>query len=125
MNPVNKILLGIGAAVVFVIVVAFICLSLANAHLKTQLAEALANGTACHLVNDDFAVRAAEQNRAVAALQTESAAREKKAKAAVSAAQKAADGYLRAAEKIRATKKTGDACVAAMRALNDYAEAGR
>ena len=120
MNPLNKILLGAGVAVVVTIIATFVWLSLANAHLRAQLAEAVANGTACHFANNDFAARITEQNRAVATLQSESSAREKSAQVAMRAAEKTAQGYLLAAVKIRKTTVRGDNCRAAEDIVNAY-----
>ena len=120
MNLLNKILLGAGFFAAAAIVGAFVWLSLANAHLKIQLAEAVANGTACQFANNDFVARVAEQNRAVVVLQAKSAAREKSAQEEMHAAQKTAQGYLVAAEKIRKMKVRGDKCRAAEDIVNAY-----
>jgi hypothetical protein len=125
MNPVNKILFGLGAAVVLIITVAFVWLSLANAYLKTELAESQANDTACHLANDEFAAKAAAQNRAVAQLRDESLAHEKRAQEAVREAQKSAQVFLKAADKLRKTNMHGDACKTSEALLDDYIGGGK
>ncbi len=120
MNPVNKILLGIGAVVALVIAGVIIWLTLANAHLKTQLAQSQGEATACHMANAEFAAKAAEQNRAVAALAAESAAREKNAKDAAQTAQKTAQGFLADANRLSAKQSSGDDCKAADGLFNGY-----
>jgi len=120
MNPVNKILLGVGAALAALIAVAFMWLSLANAHLKTALAQAQANGTACHLANDAFTATVARQNKAVEQMKDENAVREKRAQAAAYEAQKAVRAYSLAAEKLRKIKPRGDACRSTEAIMNLY-----
>jgi hypothetical protein len=120
MNLVNKILLGVGAALALVIVITFIWLSLANAHLKAQLAETQANSTACHLANGEFIAKVAQQNKAVEQLRIAGAAQTKRAQEAVIFAQKIARIYLRAAEKLRKAKPHGDACQATDTIINTY-----
>jgi hypothetical protein len=120
MNPINKILSGVGAAIILIIAVTFIWLSLANAHLKTMLAEAQANGTACHIANDDFAAKIAQQNKAVEQLKADSAVREKRAIAAADAVQKRARKYFIAADRLRKARPKGNDCQAADAVLNAY-----
>ncbi len=120
MNPLNKILLGIGAFVALVIIVAFVWLSLANAHLKTQLAQSQSLGTACIIANRDFASKTTQQNKAVVALQKAGLAREKKAQRAAFEAQRTVRAYTLAADKLRKLKITGDQCVAAQNLFQDY-----
>ncbi|MDR3425306.1 MAG: hypothetical protein P4M13_09610 [Alphaproteobacteria bacterium] len=125
MNPVNKILLGVGAVVALALTVVFVWLSLTNAHLKTALAEANASGTACHLANDDFVAKIAQQNKAVEQLKAESALREKRAEAAAEAAQEVARTYFVAADTLRKAKPRGDRCKAADAVLNAYIGGGK
>ena len=121
MNPLNKILLGVGAAFALVIIVAFVWLSLANAHLKTQLAQMQANDTACHMANDDFAVKQALQNKAVRRLQAASIARERRAQAAAYQAQKTLRAAYLAAEQLRVRKlPQGDDCKIAAGLLDQF-----
>ena len=122
MNPINKALLGAGAAVVFAIFVAFSWLLLANAHLKTKVAEAEAYGAACHFANDAFSVKVAQQNKAVKQLQANSLAHEKQAQAAAQAAQKTARVYFAAADEWREAKPHGNACATAETFFNIYLE---
>lgn len=122
MTPINKILFGIGAAIVLIIAVTIIWLSLANAHLKTQLAQAQANGTACHLANDEFSATVAKQNKAVERLRSNGVALEKQAKASALAARKTADAYLASADKLRKLKPRGDACKAVENLFDRYLE---
>jgi hypothetical protein len=125
MSPVNKILLGAVAAVALAIVVAFVWLSLANAHLKTQLAEERTRGTACLMANDAFTARIAEQNKAVELMKTASAAREKKAHEAANEAQEKARLFFVAADKLRKMKMDGGGCKAADAILNAYLGGGK
>ncbi|MGB9154220.1 MAG: hypothetical protein WCD70_14160 [Alphaproteobacteria bacterium] len=120
MNPANKILLGLGAVIALILAVIFIWLSIANAHLKTQLAQAQANNTACHLANDEFVTQVARQNKAVETLKTAGVAREKHVQEAAYETQKTVRVYFLAAEKLRRTKMRGDACHAAENIFNAY-----
>ena len=124
MNPINKIMYGIGAAIVLILVIVFVWLTLTNAHLRTQLAEAQANGAACHLVNDDFALKQAQQNRAIETMRQEAQAHVKQVQAAALEAQKQAHLYLRAAEKLRRKPSAGDACKDADALLSTYVKEG-
>ena len=120
MNPVNKILLGIGAAAGLIIAVVIVWLSLANAHLKTELAQTEANNTACHLANDEFVTQVAIQNKAVDLLKTQSLAREKRAQAAARQTEKEAHSYFLLAAEMAKNKKQGDACHAAQALFDRY-----
>ncbi|MDR3450728.1 MAG: hypothetical protein P4M15_13465 [Alphaproteobacteria bacterium] len=124
MDPINKILLGVGAAIVAVIAFAFLWLAIANAHLKAQLAGAQANMTACHIANDDFAATALRQNQAIGALKTRADAQMKQARIEEAAAQKIMRKYYLAAEKIGAAQPHGDACRAAGDLIDTYIRGG-
>jgi hypothetical protein len=116
MDIINKVLLGAGTAAVF----ALFWLSLANAHLKTQLAEARTDVFAYRMANDDFAATLERQNKAVAQLKADSARREKRAQEAADAAQEKARLFFIAADKLRKTMVHGDACTAANSLLDAY-----
>lgn len=117
MNPVNKILLGLGAAVALIIGAVFVWLFLANAHLQAKLAQAEAGSTACYLANQEFAVQVARQNEAVEVLKAE---RLKRAQAASYEAQKTMRAHFLAAEELRKVKSRGGTCEAAENILNNY-----
>jgi hypothetical protein len=120
MTPLNKVFLGIGAALVAIVAITIVWLSLANAHLKTQLAQAQANATACHIANDEFAARALRQNAAVQALRDDAAAREKQAQSLSAEAEKTARRFALAADKLKKATPQGDACRAADALFNQY-----
>lgn len=120
MNPLTKILPGLGAAVALVIVVVIIWLMLANAHLRAALAEAQAHDTACHLANDEFAQKTAAQNQAVEELHKESAANEVRARVALAAAQKSVAAFRKNAALLSQQKASGDDCKAASDLLDHY-----
>jgi sensor histidine kinase regulating citrate/malate metabolism len=125
MNPFNKIFLGMGALIALAVAVVFIWLSLANAHLKVDLAQEQENDTACRLANDQFVTQVAQQNKAVERLKTESIAREKHAQALAEQAQKNARASFLVAEKLRKTKEHGDACRSSETIFNQYLGANR
>jgi hypothetical protein len=122
MTPVNKIFLGIGAALVLIGTLTIIWLSLANAHLKTKLAQAQSDATACHMANDEFAAHVLRQNAAVQALRDDAAAHEKHAQLLSAEAKKTAQRYALAADKLRKAAPSGDACRAADALFNQYLE---
>jgi hypothetical protein len=113
MTLTNKILLGLFTGVGLVIIVAFFWLSLANAHLKTQLAHEQAKNAAYVLANDAFSSQVEAQNKALEALKADGALREKRAQEAADAAQEKARIFFIAAENLRKMKARGDACKAA------------
>jgi hypothetical protein len=120
MNPFDKILLGVGAAIALVVAIAIVWLSFANAHLHAALAIAQANVTACQITNDDFRQKAEKQDQAIAALQNESAARAKRASEAEQAAQKTAAPFQAEADRLAGRKNAGDDCKAAADLLNHF-----
>jgi hypothetical protein len=120
MNPLSKILWGVGLAVAFVVLVAFVYLVVVNAHLKTQLAQAQANDTACRLANDDFVAEVARQNEIVGALRSETLAREKQAQTAEAQAHKQAHIYWKAAAKVLSHKAGQNICASSENMMNDY-----
>ncbi|MDE1901536.1 MAG: hypothetical protein KGI37_07830 [Alphaproteobacteria bacterium] len=120
MNPITKIAVGIGAVLAIIIVGVFIWLFVANANLKAQLAQSQSDATACHMANQDFADKAAVQNKAIAALQAAADARARRAAAADKAAQKQAQGLMKRAAHIAAAKSGPDACAAANNLMNAY-----
>jgi hypothetical protein len=122
MTPVNKIFLGIGAALVLIGTLTIIWLSLANAHLKTKLAQAQSYATACHMANDEFAAHVLRQNAAVQALRDDAAAHEKHAQFLSAEAEKTAQRYALAADKLRKAAPSDDACRAADALFNQYLE---
>jgi hypothetical protein len=125
MSLIDKIILGIGAALALAVMICVLWLIVANAHLKTQLAQAQANDTACHLANDEFTAQIARQNQAVEKLRIASEAREKRAQEAALDAQKTARGYLAAAAKLAKAGAGGDACRSANKLLDSYLGATR
>jgi hypothetical protein len=120
MNLLDRILLGIGAGLALVIAIVIIWLSFANAHLRAELAEAHAADTACQMANDDFRSKTEQQNQAIALLNTESAARERRAAEAEQAAQKTVERYQSDAAKLAKLKSSGDDCKAAAALLDRY-----
>ena len=120
MNPLNKILLGIGAAIALIIAIVIIWLCFINAHLRVQLAEAQANDTACQITNDDFRRKAEQQDQAIASLKTISAAAAHRADEAVKAAEKKAAAFQADADRLKRQKSSGDDCKAAADLLDHY-----
>ncbi len=120
MNPINKIALAAGSAVAFSVGIALCWLALANAHLKTELAEAQSLNVACRMANEEFAARVARQNNAIQNMRDEDERRKEKADAEIQKAHKAAQAFYGAAEKLRKAKVDGDPCKAADAMLNAY-----
>jgi hypothetical protein len=123
MTLVNRILFGLRAFFALVVIVAFIWQSLANAYLKAQLAQSQANGTACHLANDEFASAVAEQNKAVEELKQSSLAHERRAQAEAENAQKSARAYFKIAKQLRKAASGKEVCSSADQLLNSYLKA--
>lgn len=120
MNPLNKIFLGMGAAIALAVSIAIVWLMLANAHLKTQLAQAQAGEIVCHMANDEFTTSVATQNKAIDALRADAAAREAKAALDMKAADKTAQGFLNSAASLSRRKPMADACKTADDIANAY-----
>ncbi len=116
----NNILIGLGAAVALIIAVVIMWLSIANAHLKAELATAESNNSTCHIVNDNFKTEVEKQNAAVKALQTEAAARALQSAEAEKAAAATAAHYTRAAAALMKRKAAGDECHAAKGLIDGY-----
>ncbi|MDE1901653.1 MAG: hypothetical protein KGI37_08430 [Alphaproteobacteria bacterium] len=125
MNPVGKMMMGIGLAIAFVIVVAAVYLYLANAHLHALLADARADGTACHAANDDFAAAVARQNDAVAKIERTAQLREEAARNQIAAAREEARADEKAADAMMKRQTTTDRCKAADALLDDYIKDGK
>ena len=120
MTPIHKI---IGMAVLlFGVVVGVAGLLLANAHLKTQLAEAQRDYAACHIANDQFATDVSRQNKLIAQWKNENNAREKAAILAQATAQKQTQVFQLRIKKLSATKISGDDCQSANQIINAYLE---
>lgn len=113
MNPLNKILWGVGAGIVLFITIIIIWLSLAKAHLEVQLAHAEASNTSCQLANDEFRQTTEQQNHAIELL------RHPKVAQPVATKKTGHDDYR---EWLQRQKPSGDACQAAS-ALIDQAVA--
>lgn len=120
MNPVSKILLGIGAVVALAVAIIIVWLSLANAHLRAELAETRVNVTACEIANDDFRQKTEKQNQTITQMKTDGAERERAGRIAVQNARKSAAGFQSDAGRIAKQKSSGDDCKAAAALLNDY-----
>jgi len=120
MNPLNKILLGIGGAITLIIAIVIIWLCFANAHLRVQLAEAQANDTACQITNDDFRRKAEQQNQAIALLKTAGTAEARRAEEAVKAAEKKAAAFQADADRLKRQKSSGNDCKAAADLVDRY-----
>lgn len=120
MNPLNKILLGLGAGVALIIAAVIVWLSLANAHLQAALAEAHANNTACQMANDEFRLKAQQQNKAIEALKAEADERTARAAKAVREAQKTAAFYQADAARLARQKASGEDCQAAAALFDRY-----
>lgn len=120
MNPIHKIALAAGSAVALSVGIALVWLTLANAHLKTELAKAQALNVACRMANEEFASRIARQNKAIQYMRDEGERRKEKADAEIQKAHKAAQAFYGAAEKLRKAKVGGDPCQAADAMLSAY-----
>lgn len=120
MNPLDKIFIGIGAGILLIVTVVIIWLSIANAHLRAELADANANGTACHIVNDEFQQKADQQNQAITILQNDSALRARRAAEAEQAAAKTAALYQKDVARLTRKKSSGDQCAATADLLKRY-----
>ena len=120
MNPLDKIFIGLGAGILLLITIVIIWLNIANAHLRAELAVANANGTTCHLANDEFQQKVEQQNQAIAVLQNDSALRARHAAEAEQAAAKMAALYQKDAARLTRQKSSGNACAATAALLNSY-----
>lgn len=125
MSLLDKIMFGTGAAILLFIAIFIMWLLIANAHLRAKLAEANANGTACHLVNDEFRQKLEQQNQAVLALRNESAARAKKALEAEQKALGTATQLQKHAAHLAQQKSSGDDCKEAAKLLDGYIAEGK
>jgi len=120
MNPLTKILIGAGAVLAAGVMIIIAWLAITNMHVRTELAEAQANDTACILANDAFEQKTAAQNKAITALQIESAARARRADLAEKAAAQTVAAYQADAAKLAQQKPGNDACKAADALLSHY-----
>jgi hypothetical protein len=120
MSLINKLFLGIGAAIVLIVAIVVVWLCLANAHLEAKLAEATANKIACQLANDDFRQKTEQQNQAIAALQKQGADQQAAAAIASREAEKRAAVFQNDAARLAQQKNSGDDCMAAAALLDQY-----
>lgn len=120
MNPLDKILLGIGAALALAVTVGIVTLVLINAHLRVELAEAQANDSACKVANDDFRQKTEQQDQAIADLRTAGEAHARQAEASLQAAEKTAATYQSDAARLAKQTASGDDCKAAARLFDAY-----
>lgn len=120
MNPVNKILLGVGAGIVLVVAFVTMWLTLANAHLKVQLAEARADMGTCESANDDFRQKTEMQNRIIGEWKNQDQARQKQMEILKHAAQKKSANLDQNATKLSYAKPSGDDCKAVEALMNQF-----
>lgn len=116
MNPINKILLGAGAGAVLAIAGVIMWLSLANAHLRVELAEAQKSISTYEVVNDEFRQKTELQNRAVEMLKSENLAQKRLA----ASSKQQAKIFRAKAAKILVSKPGGDDCTAASELFDRY-----
>ncbi len=120
MSLINKIFIGIGAALMLIVAIAILWLWLVDAHLRVQLATAQADSAACHLANDTFADEVAKQNKEVEAIRKNAEAHRARARLESLQAQVAARHWLEAAAKISNQKIAGDQCRVAGKLIDEY-----
>ena len=120
MNPLNKILLGCGAAIALIIAIIIVWLSLANAHLKTQLAISESKNNVCAMANDDFRAAVERQNQALQQLSYDKEAQAARAAAAEQQAQNSIRIYQQDVARLKRRTSSGDDCKSASDLLDYY-----
>lgn len=120
MMNLNIVWIAIGAAVTLIIATAIIWLTLANDHLRSQVAVLQGGVATCRLANDEMRDKIAQQNRAIAAWRQAEAARAAAAGAALQKAQVRSAQWMRQADAWLRTQTTGDDCAAAQKLMRDY-----
>ncbi|MDD3371116.1 MAG: hypothetical protein PHE27_04740 [Alphaproteobacteria bacterium] len=116
----NKVALTSAGGLALLGLAAFARISIANAGLKADLAEAQARSHACLLANAEFETRIEKQNAAVEKMKALGEARGRRAAEAARTAKDEVQKYLAAAETLRAAKVGGDACAAAAALFDAY-----
>lgn len=121
----NMILFAIGAALALIIVAVILWLSVANAHLKSEVAIVQNARAACLFANDGMRQKIQRQNKAIADWQNAQTARAAKAAQALKQAQSNAAFWMRQADDWLKTRMTGDDCVTAHKIVQDYLASNR
>ena len=120
MNPLNKILLGLGGSVTLVIAVVIVWLCIANAHLRVELADLRRTTMACEMTNDEFRQTTVQQNHAIQTLQAASEAQHANAIIAEKNAQRAVVMLRNHIKDLQNQKSSTNDCTSANALLNHY-----